>query len=601
MCTRCARLGVQCVPNAPSMRGRKSSTGRLGPAIRALLTPADGGRACGDDTGALAPALPPSTSPSGRSPGLGSSSDALAGTCLVTASRAQPRLQQPLRLELCTSVGTSPACAAQVRTQCHALASPTVTTAHARCARRPSHSRARAHSGPCSSARPVLTLATRLHSPRPTQPFPPRQLASVLAVWEPTRNALLASGSQSAKLHFLKCQFAAAARYGSYGAMAHTRTSAAPSVRARIIALLGVLIRPCRPCRAALFSTPRRARPRIAAEHTHLTMRQAHELQLPLDATLRALSEMTIAVASASSARAGWQGDGRVLIGAPAHDDFPPVPAFIVEWLASPFMVVVCACAHGAVRWLASGMLQSLFVRAGMADQLAAMLDPQTAVEATRRGCTAATSVVPGAEAGLVAAQHALDNAWLERFAPHERPTLVNLFTSLWATLDFDTLARDGDQPSRRRLEREGHARNALSPLIGGLQLGPQHLSMRLVAEDMGAVCWEAFHFRPVDAQLGICARAEQAEDSAMAVAFGAAHGTGGGQSGACSAGSGAPATGMGASAPRAFEGALGNGMVMDVELEMGLGMRALAEEDDAAMQALAETIEIEQLLALCQ
>ncbi|KAG8461964.1 hypothetical protein KFE25_013983 [Diacronema lutheri] len=487
MCTRCARLGVQCVPNAPSMRGRKSSTGRLGPAIRALLTPADGGRACGDDTGALASALPPSTSPSGRAPGLGSSSDELAGTCLVTASRAQPRLQQPLRLELCTSVGTSPACAAQ--------------------------------------------------------------LASVLAVWEPTRNALLASGSQSAKLHFLKCQFAAAARYGSY-------------------------------------------------EHTHLTMRQAHELQLPLDATLRALSEMTIAVASASSARAGWQGDGRVLIGAPAHDDFPPVPAFIVEWLASPFMVVVCACAHGAVRWLASGMLQSLFVRAGMADQLAAMLDPQTAVEATRRGCTAATSVVPGAEAGLVAAQHALDNAWLERFAPHERPTLVNLFTSLWATLDFDTLARDGDQPSRRRLEREGHARNSLTPLIGGLQLGPQHLSMRLVAEDMGAVWWEAYHFRPVDAQLGICARAEQAEDSAMAVAFGAAHGTGGGQSGACSAGSGAPATGMGTSAPRAFEG---NGMVMDVELEMGLGMSASADEDDAALQALAETIEIEQLLAICQ
>lgn len=42
MCSRCARLGLQCIPNKPSMRGKYDPASRLSPAVRALLSNAHG-------------------------------------------------------------------------------------------------------------------------------------------------------------------------------------------------------------------------------------------------------------------------------------------------------------------------------------------------------------------------------------------------------------------------------------------------------------------------------------------------------------------------------------------------------------------------------
>lgn len=205
---------------------------------------------------------------------------------------------------------------------------------------------------------------------------------------------------------------------------------------------------------------------------------QASELQLSLDKTLKALADMALTVPATASSCAVQ----------PASASWPPPPPYICEWLSSPNITVVRVMVHGETRWLPNGPLQDAFVQAGAAEQLTAMLDPQAAAAAARKRTGPAALAVKGADACGVEAFHALDNAWVNRFTPHERPLLVGMLTSLWASVDYE---------SKRPTLCEHSVGQPVHPNIGGVRLGPFRLRSRLVLLPDSDICWEAFHFVP--------------------------------------------------------------------------------------------------------
>lgn len=93
-CTRCARLGTQCIPNGPSMRG-KVSAARLGPKVRSLLADAQ--------VSAPAELSCRRSSYDSALEGSGHSEEPQPG--VLSQALAHRAGEQPIRLELCASLG----------------------------------------------------------------------------------------------------------------------------------------------------------------------------------------------------------------------------------------------------------------------------------------------------------------------------------------------------------------------------------------------------------------------------------------------------------------------------------------------------------------
>lgn len=198
-------------------------------------------------------------------------------------------------------------------------------------------------------------------------------------------------------------------------------------------------------------------------------MRQASELQLSHEKTLRVLAEMTLALK-------------------PASVSWPPPPSYICEWLSSPYITAVRAISHGETRWLPNRPLQDTFVQAGLGAQLAAMSSPQAISAAARQSGGAAAQQASGADAGGAEASLTLDNLWMQMFSPAELKNVLVMLASMWASVDPE---------SRQLTLRELSAAHPMYTCVAGVYYGPFQLSFRLALLPGGTVGWEAFHFVP--------------------------------------------------------------------------------------------------------
>ena len=76
---------------------------------------------------------------------------------------------------------------------------------------------------------------------------------------------------------------------------------------------------------------------------------------------------------------------------------------------------------------------------------------------------------------------------------PNERPALIRMIASLWAQIDYRAHGVRGCTAGHF----EARACEPMHPCFGTLHVGPQQLTMRLIVQERGAVCWEAYRFTP--------------------------------------------------------------------------------------------------------
>lgn len=417
-CTRCTRIGTQCIPNAPSMRGRHNSTTRLGPSMRALLhtgTPSPSGSA--GDADALR--VPARAAPSGSSDdpdslGIGGENS----------------------VQLYRTIGRSTEASRQVR--------------------RP-HAPARAWR---ERLRPALT--PRLRALRPHRPSP-RQLSSALHYWSSFRDALLATGSETSKLFFVRTSFLTAVRHKSLGARSRARAA---------------------PARSALLTrrTPPRRLCSRPADHMTLVMRQAHELQLPFDKTMHIFSEH-----ARPAARGGGGASSTLAADAASAAVLPPMPFYIAEWLSLPLPAIVRLNAYGRLRWIPNAVMQGYFASTAAGEQMMAMLSAETAMAAAQAKAGADPNAPMSGRDGMEV-QLALDMAWSKAYEPLERRNFFAFVTSMWSQVDLG-----GGKPAFLQSDSPG----TYSPNLAGVRYGPYRLSSRIAAFEHGAVTWEAYLYTP--------------------------------------------------------------------------------------------------------